>query len=82
MQETAQQFKKRKPEGIIQDGKYFIESPYRKGYYVWVNRPINRKSFDYQMCGCGRIISNCGFSIRHKCKTTPASDYQHRTRLS
>jgi len=74
MAETSQQFKERKPNGIVQDGKHFVELEHTKGHYIWVNKPINIKSFHYQMCECGRIISNCGFSSRHKCKTVPATD--------
>lgn len=56
------------PKEVIQDGKRFVKSEYREGVYLWMNRPIHSKSFDYYMCtGCGRIISNCGFSNKHKC---------------
>lgn len=54
---------------IIQQGeKQFVKSDYRDWVYLWINRPMNTKSFDYYMCNCGRIISNCGFSQKHKCK--------------
>jgi len=53
---------------IVQGEKKFKRSQYRDNVWMWMNRPVNTKSFDYYMCGCGKIISNCGFSSRHKCK--------------
>lgn len=56
------------PDKVIQDGKIFVKSKYRDGVYIWTNRPLYCKKFDYHMCICGRVISNCGFTTRHKCK--------------
>lgn len=53
---------------ITQGGKVFSRSSFRNNAWIWMNRPLHTKSFDYYMCGCGKIISNCGFSARHKCK--------------
>lgn len=53
---------------ITQGKKIFVRSSVRPHVWVWRNRPADIKSFDYYMCGCGKIISNCGFSARHKCK--------------
>jgi hypothetical protein len=60
--------KKAYPNAILQKGKYFIQSEHRNNVYIWLNRPLNIKSFDYYMCDCGLIISNCGFATKHKCK--------------
>lgn len=56
------------PTGIIQNGKQFLQSPYRPHVYMWMNKPIYGKTFDYYMCSCGIIRSNCGFA-KHKCKS-------------
>jgi hypothetical protein len=64
---TADKFKELHPDGIVQGKKFFIPSYSRPGYYSWINNPNTYgKTFDYWMCSCGKIRSNCGFA-KHKC---------------